>query len=67
MTRHAGETLPELKLALGRGIGLGALAPVIHAYPSQAEAICKLGDAYLRTRLTPRVRKLFGAWLRWTR
>jgi pyruvate/2-oxoglutarate dehydrogenase complex dihydrolipoamide dehydrogenase (E3) component len=67
VARHAGEMLPELTLALTNGIGLGRLARVIHTYPTQAEAIRKLGDAYNRTRLTPRVKRLFEAWLRWTR
>ena len=64
---HAGEMLPELTLALTRGIGLGKLASVIHTYPTQAEAIRKLGDACNRTRLTPRVKSLFRKWLEWTR
>jgi hypothetical protein len=57
----------EVTLAIVAGLGLGALANVIHPYPTQAEAIRKAGDAYNRTRLTPGVKKLFGAWLRWTR
>jgi pyruvate/2-oxoglutarate dehydrogenase complex dihydrolipoamide dehydrogenase (E3) component len=67
VARHAGEMLPELTLALARGIGLGALASVIHTYPTQADAIRKLGDAYNRTRLTPRIKRLLGAWLAWRR
>jgi pyruvate/2-oxoglutarate dehydrogenase complex dihydrolipoamide dehydrogenase (E3) component len=67
VARHAGEMLPELTLAMVKGVGLGALANVIHAYPTQADAIRKLGDAYNRTRLTPRIRRLFGAWLAWHR
>jgi pyruvate/2-oxoglutarate dehydrogenase complex dihydrolipoamide dehydrogenase (E3) component len=67
VARHAGEMLPELTLAIARGVGLGALGGVIHAYPTQADAIRKLGDAYQRTRLTPRVRRLLGAWLAWLR
>ena len=67
VARHAGEMLPELTMALTRGIGLGRLASVIHTYPTQAEAIRKLGDAYNRTRLTPTVKRLFETWLRWTR
>jgi pyruvate/2-oxoglutarate dehydrogenase complex dihydrolipoamide dehydrogenase (E3) component len=67
VARHAGEMLPELTLAISRGVGLGRLASVIHTYPTQAEAIRKLGDAYNRTRLTPRVRRLLGAWLAWGR
>ena len=67
VARHAGEMLPELTMAMARGIGLGALASVIHTYPTQAEAIRKLGDAYQRTRLTPTVKRVFGHWLAWRR
>jgi pyruvate/2-oxoglutarate dehydrogenase complex dihydrolipoamide dehydrogenase (E3) component len=67
VARHAGEMISELTLAMGHGIGLGALADVIHPYPTQAEAIRKLGDQYNRTRLTPRVKWLFEHWLKWTR
>jgi pyruvate/2-oxoglutarate dehydrogenase complex dihydrolipoamide dehydrogenase (E3) component len=65
--RHAGEMINELTLAMTAGIGLGRLASVIHPYPTQAEAIRQLGDVFNRTRLTPRVKRLFAAWLRWTR
>ena len=64
---HAGEMLPELVRAITHGIGLGKIARTIHCYPTQAEAIRKLGDAYNRTRLKPPVRRLLEAWLRWTR
>ena len=67
VARHAGEMLPELTLAIATGTGLGRIASIIHAYPTQAEAIRKLGDAYNRTRLTPRVKRLFARWLAWTR
>ena len=62
--RHAGETISELTLAMEAGIGLGRLASVIHPYPTEAEAIRKAADAYNRTRLTPRVKRLIAAWLR---
>jgi len=67
VARHAGEMLPELTLAMVHGIGLGKIARTIHSYPTQAEAIRKLGDAYSRTRLTPFVKSLFGKWLAWNR
>jgi len=67
VARHAGEMMNELTLAMTAGIGLGRLAFVIHPYPTQAEAIRQLGDMYNRTRLTPKVKRLFAAWLRWTR
>jgi pyruvate/2-oxoglutarate dehydrogenase complex dihydrolipoamide dehydrogenase (E3) component len=67
VARHAGDMIGEIGVALLGGIGLGALANVIHPYPTQAESIRQLGDAYNRTRLTPLVKKVFSAVLRLTR
>jgi pyruvate/2-oxoglutarate dehydrogenase complex dihydrolipoamide dehydrogenase (E3) component len=64
---HAGEMISEITLAMTAGLGLKKLGSTIHPYPTQAEAIRKLGDQYNKTRLTPRVRKLFQTWLKWTR
>ena len=65
VARHAGEMINELTLAMVAGIGLRTLARVIHAYPTQAEAIKKAADAYNRTRLTPTIRSLLRRWLTW--
>jgi hypothetical protein len=46
---------------------LKKIGSTIHPYPTQAEAIRKLGDQYNRTRLTPLVKRLLNAWLTWTR
>jgi pyruvate/2-oxoglutarate dehydrogenase complex dihydrolipoamide dehydrogenase (E3) component len=67
VAHHAGEMISEITLAMVGKIGLGTVASVIHPYPTQAEAIRKLGDAYNRTRLTPLVKGLFQRWLAWTR
>jgi len=67
VARHAGEMLNELTLAMVGRIGLATIANVVHPYPTQAEAIRKTADAYNRTRLTPRVKRIFERWLRWTR
>jgi len=67
VARHAGEMINELTLAIVGKLGLGTIAGVIHSYPTQAEAIKLVGDAYNRTRLTPFVKKLLGGWLSWTR
>ncbi|MGH7899034.1 MAG: mercuric reductase [Candidatus Binatia bacterium] len=64
---HAGDLISEITVAMAAGMGLGRLASVIHPYPTQAEAIRQLGDAYNRTRLTPVVKTVFDTWLRWTR
>lgn len=64
---HAGEMISEITLAMVNGIGLGAFGKTIHPYPTQAEVFRKVGDAYNRTRLTPRVKSLFETILRWRR
>ena len=65
--KHAGEMISELTLAMVGGLGLGTIARTIHPYPTQAEAIRKIGDAYNRTRLTPTLSRLFHHWMSWTR
>jgi len=65
VARHAGDMINEITLAMVAGIGLRTLARVIHAYPTQAEAIKMAADAYSRTRLTPTVRSLLRRWLTW--
>ena len=64
---HAGEMIGEAVLAMNHGIGLGSFASTIHPYPTQAEVLRKLGDAYNRTRLTPTVKRLFERLLAWRR
>jgi pyruvate/2-oxoglutarate dehydrogenase complex dihydrolipoamide dehydrogenase (E3) component len=65
VARHAGEMINEITLAMVAGIGLRTLARVIHAYPTQAEAIKKAADAHSRTRLTPAIQSLLRRWLAW--
>ncbi|MCY2966985.1 MAG: mercuric reductase [Planctomycetota bacterium] len=64
---HAGEMISEVTLAMTNGLGLKALGRTIHPYPTQAEALKRIADAYSRTRLTPFVQSLFRRWLAWTR
>ncbi len=64
---HAGEMISELTLAMVGKLGLSTIAQTIYPYPTQAEAIRKIGDAYNRTRLTPRVDRLLRRWLAWRR
>ena len=67
VAEHAGEMINEITLAIVAGVGLGKLSGVIHPYPTQAEAIRKVADAYNRTRLSPRVQGLFARFLAWRR
>lgn len=64
---HAGDLIAEITLAMTHKLGLKKIGSTIHPYPTQAEAVRKLGDSYNRTRLTPLVKKMLAAWLRWTR
>jgi pyruvate/2-oxoglutarate dehydrogenase complex dihydrolipoamide dehydrogenase (E3) component len=67
VARHAGEMISELTVAMVGGMGLKTIAQVIHPYPTQAEAIRQVADAYNRSRLTPFVKRLLHWWFVWKR
>ena len=62
---HAGEMINCITCAINSGLGLRALAEVIHPYPTQASAIKMAADSYNRTRLTPVFKALAKRWLEW--
>src|SRR2546425_10427520 len=64
---HAGDVISEITLAMTNRLGLGDVVRTIHPYPTQAEVVKKLGDAYNRTRLTPFVKKILEKGLSRTR
>jgi pyruvate/2-oxoglutarate dehydrogenase complex dihydrolipoamide dehydrogenase (E3) component len=64
VAEHAGDMIGELALAVTAGAGLSAIGRTIHPYPTQAEAIKKVADAWSRTRLTPAVRRIFEVFFR---
>jgi len=64
---HAGDLIGEVTLAMRGKLGLKTISGAIHPYPTQAEAIRKVGDLYNRTRLTPFVKGLMRRWLAWQR
>jgi pyruvate/2-oxoglutarate dehydrogenase complex dihydrolipoamide dehydrogenase (E3) component len=63
VARHAGDMINEITLAMVAGIGLRTLSQVIHAYPTQAEAIRQAAKAYNHSRLTPRIKARLKRWL----
>lgn len=67
VSRSASAQISEITLAMTGGVGLGKLANTIHPYPTQGEAVKKIGDAYNRTRLTPFIKSLFSRLLSWRR
>ncbi len=60
--RSAGEMINVLSLAMVAGIGLRRLATVIHAYPTQGEAIRQAADACARQHASPLVAWLARKW-----
>ena len=67
VARHAGEMVGEVALAMTAGLDLQSIARTIHPYPTQAEALKRLGDQYLRAKLTPRLRGWLARYFRWRR
>ncbi len=67
VARHAGEMISELTLAITTGQKISALASTIHPYPTQAEVLKRLGDQYMRQKLTPTLKTLFEKWFAWRR
>lgn len=45
---HAGEIISEVTTAMQAGMGLGALARVIHPYPTTAEGVMQAGLVFVR-------------------
>jgi len=67
VSRHAGESIGELVIAIQHGIKIGALGAVIHPYPTEAEIIKRLGDASQRGRLKPWMKQTLVKTFQWRR
>ena len=61
---HAGDMIGELALAINAGVGLGKIAATVHPYPTQGEVVKKAADAWRRTKLSPRGKRLFNGYFR---
>jgi pyruvate/2-oxoglutarate dehydrogenase complex dihydrolipoamide dehydrogenase (E3) component len=64
---RAGELIALATHALTHGASLDDLGSTIHPYPTLSNAFRAAGDAYRRTRLTPRVRRLLAGYFRLAR
>lgn len=60
---HAGDMISEISVAMTNGLGLGAIAGTIHPYPTQSEAIRKVGDQYNKSRFTPKIKRWVSRWM----
>jgi pyruvate/2-oxoglutarate dehydrogenase complex dihydrolipoamide dehydrogenase (E3) component len=63
VSAHAGEAIGEVAVALTAGLKASALASTVHPYPTQAEVWKRLGDLWMRRRLTPRLAGLLRRFL----
>ena len=59
---NAGDMISEVTLAMTNDLGLGAIGKTMHPYPTQAEVLRKVADAWRRTKLTPTVKSLFNRY-----
>jgi pyruvate/2-oxoglutarate dehydrogenase complex dihydrolipoamide dehydrogenase (E3) component len=64
---NAGDMISEITLALTHNLGLEQVTNTTHPYPTRAEAIRQIGDAYNRTGLAPITRSLFSRLMAWRR
>ena len=64
VAEHAGDLISEITVAMKNNVGLSAVGSTIHPYPTQAEAIRKLGDQFNKTRLTSTSAKLLKFLMR---
>ena len=60
VAENAGDMISEITVAMANKVGLSKIGATIHPYPTQAEAIRKLGDQINRTKLTPMTRKVLN-------
>ena len=58
VAENAGDMISEITVAMANGLGLSKIGSTIHPYPTQAEAIRKLGDQFNKTKLTPSSMKM---------
>jgi Pyruvate/2-oxoglutarate dehydrogenase complex, dihydrolipoamide dehydrogenase (E3) component, and related enzymes len=64
VAEHAGELIGEVALAMTAGVGLATIGATIHPYPTQSEVFRKAADAWRRTKLTARARRVLGLFFR---
>lgn len=64
---HAGDMISELTVAMKAGLGLGTISGTIHPYPTQAEVIKKVANAWRKSTFTEGKKKLLSKWFAWTR
>jgi pyruvate/2-oxoglutarate dehydrogenase complex dihydrolipoamide dehydrogenase (E3) component len=65
VAENAGDLISEITVAMKNKIGLSAIGSTIHPYPTQADAIRRLGDQFNKTKLTPTSKTVLNFLRRW--
>ncbi len=60
VAENAGDLIGEISVAMTNGLSLSQIGASIHPYPTQAEAIRKLGDQFNKTKLTAFSKTMLG-------
>jgi pyruvate/2-oxoglutarate dehydrogenase complex dihydrolipoamide dehydrogenase (E3) component len=64
---HAGDMISELTVAMKAGLGLSAITGTIHPYPTQAEVIKKVANAWRKTTFTEGKKRFLTKLFAWMR
>ena len=64
---HAGDMINEFSVLMKAGIGLSTITSTIHPYPTQAEVVKKVANAWRKTTLTEGKKRLLGKLFAWMR
>ena len=67
VAHHAGDMINEFSVLMKAGLGLKTITGTIHPYPTQAEVVKKVANAWRKTTFTPRAKQILSKWFAWTR
>ncbi|MGH7231539.1 MAG: mercuric reductase [Nitrospiraceae bacterium] len=64
---HAGDMINEFSVLMKAGLGLSTITGTIHPYPTQAEVVKKVANAWRKTTFTQAKKNILTKWFAWTR
>ncbi len=64
---HAGDMINEFSVLMKAGVGLSTICGTIHPYPTQAEVVKKVANAWRKTTFTEGKKKILTKWFSWNR
>src|SRR3989475_1137377 len=67
VAHHAGDMINEFSVLMKAGLGLKTITGTIHPYPTQAEVVKKVANAWRKTTFTPRAKQILSKWFAWMR